>query len=316
MSLAMGARKSASLVAITTAGQKSDQTGRDSVCYELYQYGTKVATGEVEDDSFFMAWWESDGDHRDPETWKEANPAYDDLNIPADFESAVRRTPEAQFRTKRCNQWVSSQISWLPTGAWEAREAMFHVKPDDDIILGFDGSFSGDASVIVGATIPKTEEEPVRVFLVKSWEKDLTIHDDEWRVDIADVENTIIDFCREHPNVKEIACDPFRWQRSMQILEEKGLPIVEWPSTSPRRMVAACAKVYDMVMEERIEHDGNPLIGRHLANAVTKVDNLGPRIVKDARNSPRKIDGAVAMVIAVDRATVGRMDEVVPQFFA
>jgi phage terminase large subunit-like protein len=81
-------------------------------------------------------------------------------------------------------------------------------------------------------------------------------------------------------------------------------------------MVAACAKVYDMVMEERIEHDGNPLIGRHLANAVTKVDNLGPRIVKDARNSPRKIDGAVAMVIAVDRATVGRMDEVVPQFFA
>ena len=316
MSLAMGARKSASLVAITTAGQKTDQTGRDSVCYELYQYGTKVATGEVEDDSFFMAWWESDGDHRDPKTWKEANPAYDDLNIPADFESAVRRTPEAQFRTKRCNQWVSSQISWLPTGAWESREAMFHVKPDDNIVLGFDGSFSGDASVIVGATIPKTEDEPVRVFLVKAWEKDLTIHDDDWRVDIADVENTIIEFCRTHPNVKEIACDPFRWQRSMQILEEKGLPIVEWPSTSPRRMVAACAKVYDMVMEERIEHDGNPLIGRHLANAVTKVDNLGPRIVKDARNSPRKIDGAVAMVIAVDRATVGRMDEVVPQFFA
>lgn len=317
MSLAMGSRKSASLVAITTAGQKTESsTGRDSVAYELYQYGVKAALGEIEDESFFMAWWESDGDHREAETWREANPGYDDLNTPSDFESAVRRTPEAQFRTKRCNQWVSSHVAWMPTGAWEACENEFVVSPDDEIILGFDGSFSGDASVIVGATIPKTEDDPVRVFLVKSWEKDITLDDDNWRVDILEVEDTIVKFCQTHPKVREIACDPFRWQRSMQVLEEKGLPIVEWPSTSPRRMVAACAKVYDMVMEHRLEHDGNPVITRHLGNAVTKVDNLGPRIVKDARNSPRKIDAAVAMVIAVDRATVGRIDEVVPQFFS
>lgn len=317
MSLAMGARKSASLVAITTAGQKTDQTGRDSVCYELYQYGQRVSTGEVEDDSFFMAWWESEGDHRDPETWREANPGYDDFNMPSDFESAVRRTPEGQFRTKRCNQWVSSAISWLPSGSWEACEGKVDIPEDADIYLGFDGSFSGDASAIVGAIRPKDENDPVKVFMVKTWEKDLTIHDDEWRVDIADVENTIIDFCQRHPNVREIACDPFRWQRSMQILEEKGLPVVEWPSTSARRMVQACAKVYDMVVEQRIVHDGDPTITRHLNNAVTKIDNLGPRIVKDARNSPRKIDSAVAMILAVDRATVGTIEpEVIPQFFA
>jgi hypothetical protein len=48
---------------------------------------------------------------------------------------------------------------------------------------------------------------------------------------------------------------------------------------------------------------------------VTKIDNLGPRIVKDSRNSPRKIDAAVAMVLAVDRALTGAKLEPVPQFF-
>lgn len=322
MSLAMGSRGNlATLVAITTAGVKADQTGRDSIAYSLYQYGQQIARGEVEDPSFFMSWWEAnaDADHKDPQTWIDSNPGlnnagYDSLVDMADFESAVRRTPEAEFRTKRANQWVSSQMSWLPSGAWEECESEFEVSEDDEIVLGFDGSFSGDASVIVGAVVPK-DNEPVKVFLVKAWEKDLTIHDDDWRVDIRDVEETIIEFCQKHPKVKEIACDPFRWQRSMQHLEELGLPIVEWPSTSARRMVPACAKFYDAVVEKRLIHDGNPLLARHLDNAVTKIDNLGPRIVKENRASPRKIDAAVAAVLAVDRATVGRIEEVVPQFF-
>lgn len=314
MSLAMGARKSASLVAITTAGQKTDQTGQDSIAYQLYNYGIQISRGEIEDDSFFMAWWESEGDHTAPETWREANPGFEDFNTQVDFESAVRRTPEAEFRTKRCNQWVSSSMAWLPSGAWEECAGDITIAPEDDIVLGFDGSFSGDASVIVGATIPKEEDEASRVFLVKAWEKQPD-DDLDWRVDIADVEQTIIDFCQAHPNVQEIACDPFRWQRSMEVLENLGLPVVEWPSTSPRRMVPACARFYDAVVEKRIIHDGDLTLARHLDNAVVKTDAIGPRIVKDKRNSPRKIDAAVAAVLAYDRATTARMEQVVPQFF-
>jgi phage terminase large subunit-like protein len=315
MSLAMGARGNmASLMAITTAGTKMDSTGRDSIAYSLYNYGKKITTGEVEDDSFFMAWWEDEGDHHEEETWRKANPGFGELNSEEDFRSAVKRTPEAEFRTKRCNQWVSSAIAWLPQGAWDACAGEFHVKHDEEIVLGFDGSFSGDASVVVGATIPQTEEEPIRMFMVKAWEKSEE-DDDDWRVDIRDVEETIIKFCQEHPNVREIACDPFRWQRSMQVLENMGLPIVEWPSTSPRRMVPACAKFYDAVVEKRIIHDGDPLLARHLDNAVTKVDALGPRIVKEKRDSPRKIDAAVAAVLAFDRASIGKIEEVVPEFF-
>jgi len=315
MSLAMAARGDlATMVAITTAGVKSDSRGQDSIAYGSYNYGKQIVNGEVDDPTFFMAWWEDDGDHKNPLTWARSNPGFGDLNSADDFESAVRRTPEAQFRTKRTNQWVSSQLSWLPTGAWEACEGDAEITPDDEIILGFDGSFSGDCTVIVAATIPKADE-PVRVQLVKVWERNPDEDGEEWRVDIADVEQTIIAYCQTHPKVREIACDPFRWQRSMMVLEELGLPIVEYPSTSPRRMVAAGQKVFDMVMDSQIVHDGNGTIIRHLQNAVVKNDNIGPRIVKESRNSPRKIDAAVALTIAVDRATVGRIEEVVPQFF-
>jgi phage terminase large subunit-like protein len=317
MSLAMGSRgKLSTLISITTAGVKTDMTGRDSVAYSLYGYGQKIARGEIEDPSFFMAWWEAneDADYRDRSTWQMANPGFGDLNSADDFESAVKRTPEAEFRTKRCNQWVSSQMSWLPSGTWDECAGDAEISFADDIILGFDGSFSGDASVIVAATIPKGDE-PVKINLVKAWEKDLTIHDDNWRVDIAEVEQAILDYCQTHPKVREVACDPFRWQRSMEVLQEKGVPIVEYPSTSARRMVPACAKFYDAVVEKRVVHDGDGLLARHLSNAVTKIDQLGIRIVKDQRNSPRKIDAAVAAVIAVDRALTGRIEEVVPQFF-
>jgi hypothetical protein len=55
------------------------------------------------------------------------------------------------------------------------------VSPDDEIVLGFHGSFSGDASVIVGAVVSQGND-PVKVFMVKLWEKDIAIHDDEWQL--------------------------------------------------------------------------------------------------------------------------------------
>jgi phage terminase large subunit-like protein len=314
-SLAMGARgKLANLIAITTAGVRSDRTGRDGIAFSLYQMGQKIARGELDDPTFFMAWWEAPegADHRDPETWRMANPGFGDLNAKSDFHSAIKRTPEAEFRIKRCNQWVSSVETWLPAGSWDECAGEVNLTPEDEIVLGFDGSYNGDASVIVGAVVPKGEE-PVKVFMVKAWEKDLEHDGPEWRVDIGEVEQTVMDFCQKH-NVKEIACDPFRWQRSMEVLENHGLPVVAFPQ-SPQRMIKACAGFFDAVAEKRLVHDGDPLLARHIGNTAVKLTPAGPHIKKENPHSPRKIDAAVAAILCVDRAS-GKIEEtVVPEFF-
>jgi phage terminase large subunit-like protein len=101
----------------------------------------------------------------------------------------------------------------------------------------------------------------------------------------------------------------------MQALMDLGLPVVEYPSTSARRMVGACQKVYDSVTEATLTHDGDALLARHLDNCKLKVDNLGGRIVKESRASNRRIDAAVAFVIAYDRATSKLDNDITPEFF-
>lgn len=297
MNLGSGARRDPLILAITTAGVRADQTGGDSVGYRLFQHGEKVAAGEIDDPSFFMAWWSSaqDADHRLVTTWREANPGYGDLIDPEDFESSVKRTPESEFKTKRCNLFVASETSWLPAGAFEGLDATG--TPDDyaDVVLGFDGSYSGDSTGLVGCEVATG-----RLFVVDAWEKPDDAGQD-WRVDIATVEQAIRLACARW-KVLEVACDPYRWARTIQDLEAEGFPMVEFPQ-SPARMVPATAKFYDAVMNGSVSHDGDPRLIRHVRNAVVKVDRLGPRITKDARHSARKIDLAVCAVMAHDRAT-------------
>ena len=318
MSLAQGARgKNATMVAITTAGVKTEsRTGKDSIAYDLYQYGQKIARGEIVDPTFFMAWYEAphDADHRDVESWKLANPGYGDICAASDFESAVLRTPESEFRTKRCNQWVSSQSAWLPAGAWDKLAGDFEISPDEDYVLGFDGSYASDSTALVVCTLPKGDELP-KVALVRTWEKNFGVDDDSWRVPMDEVKQSIIDYVQNYPNVREIACDPYRWAQMMQDLDEMGLPIVEYKTNLLNLMIPATQKVFDAVVEGKLVHDGNPSLSRHIDNCIVKTDHRGQRVTKEHSNSNKKIDNAIAFIIAYDRATVGRMDEVVPQVF-
>ena len=202
---------------------------------------------------------------------------------------------------------------WLPHGEWDALPTAEPVGDDVQVVLGFDGSFNNDTTAIVGVSV----EEERRVWLVEIWEKQPGDRDD-WRVDIGAVEARILDVCSKL-DVVEVACDPFRWARSMEALAEAGVPIVEYPSSSPARMVPATAKFYDAVTAGLLSHDHNPTLARHLDNCVIKVDQKGPRVVKEHRGSPRKIDAAVAALIAFDRATHRREAEpeaLVPQFFS
>ena len=318
MSLAQGARgKNATLIAITTAGVKTEtQTGKDTIAYTLYQYGIKVIKGEVEDDTFFMSWWEAPegADHRLEDTWKVANPGFDDIVAASDFHSAVKRTPEAEFRTKRCNQWVSSQQAWLPQGVWDELEGDITILPDEEYILGFDGSYANDSTAICAVTVPKPGEK-AKVQLIEVWEKDFERDDDSWRVSIDAVKQKIIDYTQEYPLVREIACDPYRWASMMQDLDELGLPIVEYKTNLLNLMIPATQKVFEAITEGRLVHDGNPILSRHMDNCVIKIDHRGQRVTKESSTSRKKIDAAIAFIIAYDRADASRIDEGVPQFF-
>jgi phage terminase large subunit-like protein len=298
MTLGSGTRRDPLFIAITTAGVKYDTTGFESVCYQRFQYGSKVASGEIQDPFFYMCWYGAPkgANYRDPKVWEAANPGYGDFLDPDDFVAALGRVSENDFRTKRLNQWVDAVHAWLPQGAWGlCRTDADLAEPGKGVVLGFDGSISGDSTALVAVSVSANPW----VKVLGCWEKPPGF-EGEWRVDRAEVKDAIRQACRDY-RVREIAADRYEWVDALEELEAEGLPVVEFPQTLTR-MAPATQRFYEAVTSKRIRHNGDPRLARHLENAQLKTDARGSRLSKDARNSPRKIDLAVASVMALDRA--------------
>lgn len=301
---AFGARKDPMLIAITTAGVKSDQTGGDSICYRLYNHGIDICDGTTDDPSFFFAWWGSP-ENADPskvESYENSNPGYGDLLDPEDF-AAVYKTHVAKgtvndFKTKRMNMWVSAVKAWMPDNAWSACYHDFEfVPPKKGVVLGFDGSMNGDSTALLACTV---EPDP-KLIVVKVWEKPIDKQEAiGWSVPRPEVMEEIRKCCRMW-NVREVAADEYIWVGELETLAEEGIPVVTFPQTMTR-MGPATQRFFELVTNKRLWHDGNAILARHIGNAKIKTDLRGSRLIKDAPNSPRKIDAAVGAVMAVDRA--------------
>ncbi len=311
MALAQGAAVDPLLLGITTAGSRTDSLGRDTLCYRLYQHGRKVAAREEDDPSFYFAWWEprlgTECNHADPVVWRESNPGFGDIVNPEDFESAVKRTPEAEFRTKRTNVWVVSSSSAFPHGAWDACQAP-NDNPDADEVLFCDGAWSGDSTGVVSVTLSDRPHFTV----LDLWER--PADGDGWRVPIEEVEANLKRYARER-NVVAVAFDPYRWQRTMQVLEAEGLPIVEFPQSNAR-LIPAWKDFFDSVLDQSVSHDGDPRLARHIENMRLKIDQHGARPVKETGSSTRHIDLGICAMCALAEARAHRAQKPAPEPFA
>jgi phage terminase large subunit-like protein len=309
MSNATGARANPLMIAITTAGVKTDSTGNESICYRLFKYGQDIAAGVEDDPSFFMAWWGAPQgcDASDVEVWKAANPGFGDLidpeDLEANFKQATAKGTINDFKTKRLNMWVDSSRAWLPDGWWNRCATLGEgdwVEPARGVVLGFDGSRNGDNTALVAVTV---EHEP-KVRVLGIWARPEGVLD--WQVPRAEVRDAFRKAFAEM-SVAEVAYDEWLFQDMFDELSEElkrpdGDPaFVAYPQTSSR-MAGATQRVYELVQNQKLRHDGDPRLARHMAHAQIKTDERGSRITKDARNSPRKVDAAVALTMACDRA--------------
>lgn len=319
LALAKASRFDAIQIAISTAGVKTDSSGKDSLCFSMYNYGKSVAQGHTDDKDFFMAAWEpkdQNADHTNEDVWAQANPGLNDISSLDDFRSSVKRTPAAEFKTKRLNLWVNTMNAWIEPKTWDECASDFVIPNGADVVLGFDGSYSGDASALVVVSIADKDDlnSKPHIECIKVWEKPMDANDD-WRVPVEDVEAQIIAAAKKY-SVKEIVCDPYRYGRTYQVLEsEHRLPMVEFPQ-SPARMIPATTTFFEAVTQNLLTQSGNKDLARHVSNAVLKVDARGSRLSKESKNSNRKIDLAVAAVMAHSRASfLGNTTTPTVQFF-
>lgn len=292
--LAQGKRERSVLVAIGTPGPNLD----DQVLLSLRDYhrdnpeDSTLTFREHSADAF------KDHDVGCVHCWELANPALD-LFLHRDALVALLppKTREATFRRARlCQVVTESAGSFLPAGIWDGLSTDEGIPDGSDVVIALDGSFSEDTTCLVVGTVSTTPHFDV----VKVWEK--PSDDEAWRVPVLEVEDEIRAACKRW-NVVEIIADPFRWTRTLQVLEAEKLPVVEFPH-SPSRLTAATGDLYNAAMNGEMTHSGNTKLAAHVAAAVVRDDARGVRLDKQSRSrSARKIDLLAATLMAHSRAT-------------
>lgn len=288
VSLASGKRPESLTLAISTPADNTE-----SVMWRLVEYGRE----NPDDKSFSLIEYAAPEGCAadDEEAWAIANPALNDfLHIDA-LRATYRTTREAPFRRYRMGQWVGQANSWLPWGAWkDVAEDRGTPAPGEQVVLAFDGSASGDSTALIGCTLD------MHVFVVSIWAA--PENDPRWRVPRNEVLQ-MVDSCFERWDVLELAADPWGWRTELEEMSARhGKKIVEWNTAHAGRMAPATDRMYAAVINQTMTHDGNPLLAEHMGNAVAKSTPMGDLIHKDKKNSAKKIDSAVAAIVAHDRA--------------
>ena len=287
LTLSSGARKDPNIVGITTAGFDPD-----SLCGRLYNYGKRVISGDQVDERFGFFWWEAPEGCAvsDRDGWAAANPNLaEGLLDMEDMEVSMNQTAEVAFRRYRLNQFVRTDgESWLPAGAWELCRSDMELKPDLPTFVGVDMALKHDSIAVVIAQ-PQDGRVVVRA---KIW------HPDANAMDVSAVEQHIRDINQQF-NVVENAYDPAFFQRSAEVLSENHV-MVEFPQ-SAARMIPACGNLYELIVNQVIAHDGDPMFADQVLSAAQRSTESGWRLSKG--KSKRKIDAAIALAIASDRAT-------------
>lgn len=284
-----GKRPESLTLAISTPADSAD-----SVMWRLVEHGRQGT-----DPSFyFREYLAPDGCEVDDRgAWRIANPALadDEPFLSEDgLESVLKTIREPVFRQLRLGQWVTGVQSWLPWGAWSQCAKPRKISPNERVVFAFDGSASGDSTALVGATIDG------HVWIEGIWENP---GDPRWRVPREDV-SAAVDLAFSRYNVVELACDPWGWRSEIEAWANRygEKRVLEWNTAAAQRMARATDRLYQAVMTKTVTHDGDERLSSHIEHCVAKRTPMGDLVSKDKKGSPRKIDAAVAAIVAYDRA--------------
>lgn len=315
---AFGARKNPLLWMITTAGYNVL-----GVCYEQRTLVTKILDGIVEADHYFGVIFSLDegDDPFDEANWEKANPL---LGISVQvaelrgYAIEARNSPETfgEFQTKRLNVWTNARKGHVNMDLWKKCGAEVDLDELVDIPCygGLDLASTDDMNAFrlvwqmpdgkvktwgkvylpEDTVIPRTERGNVPY---RTWA-------DAGKIVLTPGAVTDYDFIKndmmwalEVFDLKGIAYDPWNALHFALKCLEGGLPMVEFRQVIAN-LNAPMRELDRLVTSRQLEHGGDEILTWHASNVIARKD-ANSNIAPDKKNSPEKIDGYVALIMAL-----------------
>lgn len=323
---ATGSRSQPMIVAITTAGND-----RKTVCWEKHEYTERVLSGVQQDDSWFGIIYTLDekDEWTNEKVWIKANPNLGVSKKWEDMRAKSRRAREMHaslnaFLQLELNIWVHGVSKWMNMQAWQACSGEIpaldlydHLK-GRSCTGGLDLSSTQDVTAFV-MFFPATEEGEPDYILCRFWVPEDGMHqrtrDDGVMYETwvregfmeATPGNTVdYDFIFEQIEqdakdykITEVAFDRWGAARVVNVLQNKGMTMVEF-GQGFSSMNPPMKELERMILSGNLAHGDHPVLTWMADNLVAKMDPAG-NIKPDKEKSREKIDGVVAMIMALDR---------------
>ena len=327
----MQSRKNPMHLTITTAG-----SNLDSPCYKLHRTCREILDGIKTDDAQFAMIFELDEADKwsDEAAWQKANPSLGStLEMSAlsrQFQQAVNfgGSAEAEFRTKHCNEWVTSARTWIRDVEWMACKS--DIDPAGPVYAGLDLASVSDLTALVmfwpdnngggevrghywlpRATVDRViKENPGHIY--RDFLKLDNFHITDGNVtDYAALRRQIsgvhisasggykfdTSCVMKSHKLQKLAFDRYNSTQIAIDLTDDGVPLAPFGqgfvSMSP-----ALKQVEVMVRSGKLRHNGDPVLRWAMANVELKIDPAG-NIKADKGKSGGKIDPIVAMAMAI-----------------
>ncbi|MBA7943199.1 MULTISPECIES: terminase large subunit [Citrobacter] len=321
-------RRQALMFLITNSGH--DKT---SVCFEYHEYGRKVASGDLEDDSFFSficSLDEGDDPFKDESCWGKANPSLGHTFTEKYLREQVtqaRGMPSKESIVRRLNfcQWVESADPWVDSETWMKCEQDFDPEElvGEECYGGLDLSGSRDLTSLA-LYFPKFKK-----LLVEFWTPKDTLLDraktdhvpyDAWlrngfihappgkAVNYGFVADRLGELTQKH-NIRCIACDQYRIKYLEVELANQSVDVELVPHGQGFYKAQESGLWMPRSIELFEEHLNsgeliirtNPCLRWNAASAVLEADQKDNRIFAKKKSTGR-IDGVVASAMAIGAA--------------
>lgn len=308
---------------ITTAG-----TDTHSICYEVHQKAQDIIDGRKIDPTFYPVIFGADDteDWTSPKVWKKCNPSLGETigmdKVKTACESAKQNPGEENsFRQLRLNQWVKQAVRWMPMDKWDKCAFAVNEEQLEGRVCygGLDLSSTTDITAFV-LVFPPLDEEDKYVILPYFWipedTLDLRVKRDHVPYDVWErqgylqtTEGNVVNYgyiekfieqLGKKYNIREIAFDRWGAVQMVQNLEGMGFTVVPF-GQGFKDMSPPTKELMKLTLEQRIAHGGHPVLRWNMDNIFIRTDPAG-NIKADKEKSTEKIDGAIATIMALDRA--------------
>jgi len=322
---ATGSRRQSLMFAITTAGYD-----RQSLCFQQHEYTEKVLDGIIEDDSWFGVIFtlDKDDDWEDESVWIKANPNLHVSKKIEDMRLLVKRAKEMPsqlnaFLRLHLDIWTQSVTKWISVEHWEGCGGPV----DADGLRGrtcyggLDLSSNTDISAFLLVFPPEVPKDTYKILarffipemaILERVKRDRVPYDVWVRQgfitatpgEIIDYEWIIhqIDEDMQAYDLREIAFD--RWGASKiqtELMDLGGSEFMVQFGQGYASMSPPTKDLERLIIGHQLSHGNNPVLTWMANNLVVVMDAAG-NYKPDKEKSTERIDGMVALIMAMDRA--------------